>query len=79
MKTGIRKLREPEVLGAAEAAEALGVRQVNLRTLKGLPEPYGKIKATTLWRAEEVRAFAEIRRERTNDVQEQKSDQPAAA
>ncbi|CAB4197743.1 hypothetical protein UFOVP1313_29 [uncultured Caudovirales phage] len=61
MKTGARKSGEPEVMGASEAAEAIGVRQVNLRTLKGLPEPYGRIRSTTLWRAEEIREFAKNR------------------
>lgn len=64
LKRGPRQPNEPELMGAIEAAEALGVRQVNLRTLKGLPEPYGRVRASTLWRADEIRAFAEERAQR---------------
>jgi hypothetical protein len=45
-------------MGAIEAAEAIGVRQVNLRATAGLPEPYQRVRATTLWRADEIRQFA---------------------
>jgi hypothetical protein len=51
-------------MGAIEAAEALGVRQPNLRVLHGLPEPYDKVRATTLWRADEIRELARRRAER---------------
>lgn len=61
MKTGPRTAGEPELLGAVEAAETLGVDQTNLRKLAGLPAPYDKVRATTLWRAEEVRKLAELR------------------
>lgn len=60
-KTGPRKPNEPELMGAADAAECLGVKQPNLRTLRGLPEPYDKVRATTLWRADEIREFAASR------------------
>lgn len=54
-----RRPYEPELMGAAEAAITLGVEQTNVRTVAGgLPEPYQKIKATTLWRADEIRALA---------------------
>lgn len=49
---------EPELVGAFEAAELLGVRQTNLRVVRGLPEPYDRIRATTLYRADEIRALA---------------------
>jgi hypothetical protein len=50
--------RELDVMGAAEAAEVLGVGQTNLRTVKGLPEPVGKIRASTLWRGAAIRRLA---------------------
>jgi hypothetical protein len=63
---------EPELMGAKDAAAALGVRQSNLRTVAGLPEPYGTVAATTLWRADEIRALA---RRRTKE----QADRAAAA
>jgi hypothetical protein len=51
-----------DVMGAAEAAAVLGVKQSNLRMLKGLPQPIGKIRASTLWDPNEIRAFAARRR-----------------
>jgi hypothetical protein len=53
-KSGRRKAGEPRLMGAKEAAAALGVGQTNLRVTAGLPEPYDVIGATTLWRAEDV-------------------------
>lgn len=53
-----RKLDEPELMGAREASLTLGVEQTNLRTVSGLPAPYAKIAATTLWRADEIRLLA---------------------
>ena len=53
-----RRPDEPELMGAHEAAETLGIWQTNLRKVSGLPKPYQKIRATTLWRAQEIRAFA---------------------
>lgn len=64
MPKGARKKNEPELLGAKEAAAELGVRQPNLRTISGLPEPYQQIGATTLWRAEEIRELAKHRASR---------------
>jgi hypothetical protein len=55
---GPRRPSEPELMGAKEAAETLGVGQTNLRVLPDLPEPYDKVGATTLWRADEVRDLA---------------------
>jgi hypothetical protein len=74
-REGSRKpeLMEPELMGAAEAADELGVRQQNLRTVAGLPAPYGRVRATTLWRADEIRRLAKRRGARTDrrdDVQE---------
>jgi hypothetical protein len=63
MRTGARYPSEPELMGAKEAAEALGVGQTNLRVVSGLPEPYDSVGATTLWRADEIR---ELARQRTS-------------
>lgn len=60
--TGPRRAGEPRLLGAREAAEVLGVSQTNLRVVRGLPEPYDKIRATTLWRADDIEALARKRR-----------------
>ena len=59
-----RRADEPRVYGAKEAAAALGVRQTNLRAVVGLPEPYQKLRASTLWRADVIDGFAAERRER---------------
>jgi hypothetical protein len=49
---------EPELVGAYEAAQILGVRQTNLRVIRGLPEPYAKLRSGTLYRADEIRTLA---------------------
>jgi hypothetical protein len=56
----------PDVMGAFEAAEALGVAQTNLRTVKGLPEPIGKLKATSLWDGAAIRELASERKQSRN-------------
>jgi hypothetical protein len=61
--TGRRRPHEPKVIGAAQAALIIGVRQSNLRTLAGLPDPYDKVSSGTLWREDEIRAFADARRD----------------
>jgi hypothetical protein len=53
-----RRADEPELMGAQEAARTLGVQQPNLRTVAGLPKAYDRVAATTLWRADEIRALA---------------------
>lgn len=78
-----RQEHEPLLMGAAEAAGELGVRQANLRVLSGLPKPYGKVRATTLWRSNEIKALARKRRyearqakrraEKTNESKEIKA------
>jgi hypothetical protein len=64
MPKGARKPKEPEVMGAAEASVTLGVTQNNLRTVAGLPDPYDKIRASTLYRADEIRELATARNAR---------------
>jgi hypothetical protein len=59
---GSRKPDEPKLMGAREAAEHLGVHQTNLRVVKGLPEPYAKVAATTLYRTSDIHALAFARR-----------------
>jgi len=59
---GARKPDEPKLMGAREAAEHLGVHQTNLRVVKGLPEPYAKVAATTLYRASDIHSLAFARR-----------------
>jgi hypothetical protein len=61
MRTGARKPDEPKIIGASTAASILGVNQTNLRPIPGLPEPYDKDRATTMWREDEIRAFARKR------------------
>jgi hypothetical protein len=51
-------VKKTEMMGAAEVAEVLGVSQTNIRRIPGLPPPAQKIKAGSLWRADEIRAFA---------------------
>lgn len=61
MRKGARKKSEPKVIGTGDAANVCGVRQSNWHQLKGLPEPYDRIGATTLYREEEVIEFAKSR------------------
>jgi hypothetical protein len=67
-KTGARQRGEPELMGVKEAAETIGVRPSNLPQIAGLPEPYDKVAATTLYRAAEMRAFAKNRYDRRHPV-----------
>jgi hypothetical protein len=62
--TGARMTNEPELFGAAEAAEALGINTTNLRAIVGLPKPYDKIRASPLYRADEIRELAARRNAR---------------
>jgi hypothetical protein len=59
VRKGPRKRSEPELVGAAEAAELCGTKPSNLGQLRGLPDQYDKIRATTLWRREEMEKFAQ--------------------
>jgi|SRR5579884_2598070 len=52
----------PDVMGAAEAARTLGVKQSNLRVVSGFPSPIARLAATPLWNGAEVRRLAAIRR-----------------
>jgi hypothetical protein len=62
-----RRKKVPELMGAKEAAEAIGCRQTNLRQIAGLPDPVAVVSATTLWDADEIRDFAERRNARRGE------------
>jgi hypothetical protein len=59
-RTVMARLRPvgPDVVGAAEAAQVLGVSQTNLRVVSGLPEPIAKLRATSLWDGAAIRRLA---------------------
>jgi hypothetical protein len=71
-KKGARRRGEPRLYSSGDAANVLGVRQSNVRPLlaRNSIEPYDKIGATTLWRADEVDALAARRmaRDATRDA-----------
>ena len=50
-------------VGLAEAAEILGVKKQNVRSLSGLPKPE-ELLAGPIWRRKVIEAFAEERKER---------------
>lgn len=59
--TELKTLRRmPELMGAAEVSEALGVRVCNLTFVEDLPLPVSRLRATRLWLASDIRAFAEV-------------------
>ena len=49
-----------ERMGAWEVAECLGVHRTNLQFIKDLPEPVQELRATRLWLADEIQAFAKV-------------------
>jgi hypothetical protein len=53
-----KRPKVPELMGAAEAAEEIGTAVQNLGSLLGMPEPVAQLRATRVWLADEVRAFA---------------------
>jgi hypothetical protein len=54
----------PELLGAKEVADELGVRVSNLERVVGLPAEVGDLACGRIWRADVIRPFADERRER---------------
>lgn len=54
----------PELMGVTEACKALGVQTSNLDKVAELPDPVQTLAAGRIWRAEEIRDFAEYRRSR---------------
>lgn len=57
----------PELMGAREAAEVLGVKRPNLRTLVGIPEPVQELASGPVWLASDIREFAQERERRKHD------------
>lgn len=57
----------PEVMGAKEACETLGVLSANLRKIKELPEPR-QLASGPVWRADEIRRLAEERKGKPTDL-----------
>jgi len=56
-----RRRALPELWGARQTAEYLGVRMSNLYKVSGLPEPAIELERGRLWRADEIRKFAKTR------------------
>lgn len=74
-----RHPKVPQLFGASEVAEAIGVSQTNLQFIKDLPEPVQKIRASRLWLADEILVFAEIYQVRQQKRGEHHDDDKAAA
>jgi hypothetical protein len=57
----IERPEDPEgsgpIMGASEAAEALGVKQSNLRDLAGLPDPFQVLRMGSVWLRDDVLEF----------------------
>lgn len=60
-KTAIDAAGPPDLVGAAEFADLLGVLNSNLRRVSGLPKPIAMLKVGPVWDAEEAKAFARER------------------
>jgi hypothetical protein len=58
----IKKTNVPELVGAAEAAELLGVAVSNLDRVANLPAPATTLRATRVWVKADIEALAEKRR-----------------
>ena len=52
----------PELMGAVEVCHELKVAPSNLAKVVGLPEPVAVLERGRIWRADEIRQFAEARR-----------------
>lgn len=68
----------PELMGAKEVCDFLGVASGNLRRnsgkTRGLPEPRQQLAATAVWIADEIRAFQVRQTERVDHGSEQRED-----
>jgi len=53
---------ELPLMGAQEAALALGVRQSNLRDMAGLPKPFQTIACGSIWLTQDILKYREHRR-----------------
>lgn len=58
------KQRIPELMGAAEVAEAVGIDVSNIDRTRGLPESVGRLRATRLWLAADINEFVKKREQR---------------
>lgn len=54
----------PELMGATEAAAAIGVKVQNLGSIRDLPEPDQELLAGRIWRADKIRDFAKVYKQR---------------
>jgi hypothetical protein len=63
-----RRPNEPEIWGPSQVAAHLGVEPSNLTSLAGLPDPYQHLPAATVWRADDVRRYARMRKLKTDRV-----------
>jgi hypothetical protein len=55
-----RRRRGPELMGAREVADCLGVKVSNLQFIKDLPQPLQELTCGRVWLAAEIRKFAEV-------------------
>lgn len=58
---GKRRRAFPELMGTTEVAQTLGIKAQNLSGRNvpvGMPEPVAHLRATRVWLADDVRAFA---------------------
>jgi hypothetical protein len=53
---------ENPLMGAQEAALALGVKQSNLREMSGLPKPFQVLAMGSVWLTRDIVAYREHRR-----------------
>lgn len=56
-----QRTRVPELMGAAEACDALGVRSANLGKVRDLPKPVAVLAMGSVWRATDIRALVRKR------------------
>jgi len=54
----------PELMGAREVADALGVDRRNLYKVASLPKPAQELRSGPVWVKEEIDKFIEQRKER---------------
>jgi hypothetical protein len=50
----------PELFGAIEVCDALGVSTGNLQYVRDLPPAVAQVRATRLWLADDIRPFAKV-------------------
>lgn len=63
----------PELMGAAEVADHLGIKRQNVNRQAGLPAPVQQLRATRVWIADEIRAYA-LERDRRRDIRNQPTE-----